>query len=131
MPADDLILFSGYARLPKGVSASFRHETLALVVLLDMKTLTIVEAECTLSTKTSEHYVAGILIGYSFNCGIEDVCRRIDQYYDGYAKKAVLTALRAIYTKLGSYRRQESEAIEAGRFSTCFEGSLTGNLLSL
>lgn len=87
MPADDLILFSGYARLPKGVSASFRHETLALVVLLDMKTLTIVEAECTLSTKTSEHYVAGILIGYSFNCGIEDVCRRIDQYYDGYAKK--------------------------------------------
>jgi len=101
------ILFSGYARLPSGISSSYIHETMVLVVLIDTRTATIIEAECTLSTRTSERYISGFLIGESINDGVEGINQRIDRYYEGNSKKAISTALRSIYNNYRSYVKSE------------------------
>ncbi|HWR07145.1 DUF3870 domain-containing protein [Sporomusa sp.] len=96
---EDIFLFSGYARLPAGTTASEMYKVLALVVLIDMKTGTIVDADCTLSTPVSERFLAHILVGSSLTNGVEELAKQINAVYHGSAKKTIMTALRVIFDK--------------------------------
>lgn len=106
MNDNNFVLFSGYARLPKGTSSSNMHETMAMVVLIDLDSETIVEAECTLSTPTSDRYVASLLVGQSIAGGVVGLCRKLERCYGGNAQKSITTALHSIYNNYRSYRKQ-------------------------
>lgn len=96
---ENIFLFSGYARLPAGTASSEVYKVMALVVLIDMETGIIVEADTTLSTRTSERFVARVLAGRSIQNGIEELVQNIDAVYQGSAKKSIIAALRMIYDK--------------------------------
>lgn len=113
----NLILFSGYAKLPTGITAGELYKTIGLIVIVDVKTGEIVQADCTLATELASRHVADALIGHYLNAGPEELCRRIDRVYQGSAKKAIITALRIIYDKYRNFMdecasgQQENKAL--------------------
>lgn len=98
------VLFSGYAKLPTGITATELYRVIGLVILVDIETDTIVEADCTLATHVSRKHVAEILVGETLKHGPEPLVRLIDQYYQGSAKKAIITAIRISCDKFRSYK---------------------------
>ncbi|MCX7779360.1 MAG: DUF3870 domain-containing protein [Negativicutes bacterium] len=102
--AGQQVLFSGYAKLPTGITASEMYKVIGVVVLIDVDTGEIVEADCTLATHVARKHVSSALIGYSLKNGPDQILRVIDQIYQGSAKKAIITALRIIYDKYRSYK---------------------------
>lgn len=107
----NIVLFSGYARLPRGISSSYIHETMGLVVLVDIRTSIIVDAECTLSTRTSERFISKILIGHSIAEGLDELGHKIDRHYEGNSKKAIITALRSVFSIYRSYIKANEESV--------------------
>lgn len=101
---EKLVLFSGYAKLPTGITASEMYKVIGIVVLIDVETGEIVEADCTLATSLARKHVSAALIGHSIKNGPDKVLRYIDVIYQGSAKKAVITAMRIIYDKYRSFK---------------------------
>ena len=97
------VLFSGYAKLPTGIIASEMYKVIGVIVVIDIDSGTIVEADCTLATQVARTHVSNALLGYNLKDGPEMLLKRIDQVYQGTAKKAILTAIRIIYDKYRSY----------------------------
>jgi hypothetical protein len=102
--ANYTVLFSGYAKLPTGITASELYNVIGIVVLVDTETGIVTDADCTLATELARRHVSTALIGHNITNGPDDLIRSIDQVYQGSAKKAVITALRIIYDKYRSYK---------------------------
>lgn len=100
----NFILFSGYAKLPTGITASEMYKVIGVVVLIDVEKDVIVEADCTLATKLANRHVSSALVGCSMKNGADPLVRIVDQIYQGSAKKAIITALRIIYDKYRSHK---------------------------
>jgi hypothetical protein len=103
MVNETIVLFSGYARLPGGTVASELYGVMALVLLVDIQTGQILEADCTLSTRLAERFVSRLLVGYSLKDNPEKLIQQINLVYQGSAKKALITALRTILDKYPAY----------------------------
>ncbi|EGO62097.1 DUF3870 domain-containing protein [Acetonema longum] len=103
-PEDNIILFSGYAKLPTGITASEMYKVIGVVVLIDVEKEIITEADCTLATKLANRHISSALIGCTMKDGPDPLVRLVDQIYQGSAKKAIITALRIIYDKYRSYK---------------------------
>ena len=100
----NLVLFSGYAKLPAGITASELYKTVAITVLVNVETGLIIEADCTLATHLASKHISQAINGYNLNDGPEPLCQMIDRIYQGNAKKAITTAIRIICDKYRNYR---------------------------
>ncbi len=100
----NLVLFSGYAKLPAGITASELYKTVAITVLVNVETGLIIEADCTLATQLASKHISHAINGYNLNDGPEPLCQMIDRIYQGNAKKAITTAIRIICDKYRNYR---------------------------
>lgn len=98
------VLFSGYAKLPTGITASEMYKVIGLILVIDIDTGEIIEADCTLATHVARRHVSEMLAGQSLKNGPDQALRLIDQVYQGSAKKAIITALRIIYDKYRSFK---------------------------
>lgn len=107
---DGLVLFSGYAKLPVGITASEMYKVIGVIVVLRVETGEIVEADCTLATRVAREYVSRVLLGHSLKNGPDAVLRVIDKRYQGSAKKAIMTSLRIIYDKYRSFMDEQLNA---------------------
>ena len=99
----DLVLFSGYARLPSNTTAQKIYEELALVVVIDMSTGVVHNVECTMVTGLAKEFVSNLIIGYDMKQGIDPLVRLIEQKYQGHLKKALINAIKMVgnqYTEL-------------------------------
>lgn len=102
MTGDNVILFSGYAKLPGGTVAGEVYKVMGLVMLIDVVSGNIVEVDCTLSTRLAERFVVKNLTGKNIR-NIESMIQLINDIYQGSAKKAIITALRIISDKYARY----------------------------
>lgn len=100
----ELVFFSGYAKLPAGITATEVYRVIGVVVVVDMETDTIMETDCTLATETGRNFVRNIITDFCMADGIDPLLRIIDSRYQGSAKRAIITALRIIYDKYKSYK---------------------------
>lgn len=100
----ELVFFSGYAKLPVGITAAEMYKVIGLVVVVDMETGVIAEADCTLATELARRYVSKLFVGYNLSEGPEGMQTILDHKYQGSAKKAVATAFRIIYDKYRSFK---------------------------
>lgn len=105
----DLVLFSGYAKLPTGITASEMYKVIGIIVVVNMKTGIIMEADCTLATTLARRHVSDLMLDYDLNDGPENLQNILENNYQGSAKKAVTTAVRIIYDKFKSYRLEEGK----------------------
>ena len=97
------ILFSGYAKLPTGITASEIYKVIGVVLLVDEDTGEIIQADCTLATAVARNHVSSILVGKQI-ANPDYLVRIVDTTYQGSAKKAIITAIRIIYDKYRSYK---------------------------
>ena len=105
---DGLVLFSGYAKLPVGITASEMYKVIGVILVIRVETGEIIEADCTLATAVARNYVSRLLVGQSIKNGPETVLRLIDKIYQGSAKKAIMTSMRIIYDKYRSFMEEQS-----------------------
>jgi hypothetical protein len=105
------VLFSGYAKLPTGITASEMYKVIGLIVVVNVDTGEIIEADCTLATHVASKFVSMALVGHSLQNGPEPLVTIIDQIYQGSAKKAVATSIRIICDKYRSYKEGNTVSI--------------------
>lgn len=92
----DLVLFSGYARMPLNTTAQKIYEELALVAVIDMNTGVIHDVECTMVTGLAKEFVSSLIVGYDMKKGVDDLLKTLDYKYQGHLKKALASAIRMI-----------------------------------
>jgi hypothetical protein len=103
------VLFAGYARLPAGITASELYKLVGIVVLVDVNTGIILEADCTLATDVARRHVSNSIVGYDLNRGCEPLQQKLDRVYQGGAKKAVIMVIRVIYDKYSHYKTEAAQ----------------------
>lgn len=101
------VLFSGYSKLPSGTTSSEVFNVMGLVVLVNVSTGEILEAECTLSTRLSEKFVSNLIVGRNLKTGLDQAIKDIQSVYQGNAQKAIITAVRIIFDKYQSYLQHD------------------------
>ncbi len=106
------ILFSGYAKLPTGITASEISSVVGVMAVIDVEKGIIIEADCTLATELARRHVAEAIGGYSLQDGIEPLVQVIERIYQGNAKRAIITALRIIHDKYRSFLEDQFAALE-------------------
>ncbi|MDU4962263.1 MAG: DUF3870 domain-containing protein [Sporomusaceae bacterium] len=103
MVDENVVLFSGYAKLPSGTVSGEVYKVMALVMLIDVRNGTIIDADCTLSTRLSERFVLSMIIGKNIKSDNAELVDQINRLYQGSAKKAIINALRVISAKYSVY----------------------------
>ncbi len=106
----DLCLFSGYARLPSNTTAQKIYEELVLVMVIDMNTGVVHNAECTMVTGLAKEFVSGLIVGYDMNQGIEPLVKTLEHKYQGHLKKALASSMRMIGAQYAETLRAEFES---------------------
>jgi len=102
----ELCLFSGYARLPSNTTAQKIYEELALVLVIDLDTGVVRNAECTMVTGLAKEFVNNLIIGYDMNQGIDPLIRRFERQYQGHLKKALTSSLKMIGAQYADHVKQ-------------------------
>ncbi len=93
------VLISGYGKLPANITSEEVYGTAVVVVIVDLQFGTIVKAECSAVTEITKEFVAGLLVGYNLNDGLNELINRFNTSYYGQAKKAMITSLKMIFAK--------------------------------
>ena len=101
----DLVLFSGYARMPSNTTAQRIYEELALVALIDMDTGVVHNVECTMVTGLAKEFVSNLIIGYDMK-----LVARMERQYQGHLKKALISAIKMVGTQYAEMVRSETKA---------------------
>ena len=107
----NLILFSGYAKLPTRITVGEMYRTIGVILIIDVKNGQIVDADCTLATDLASRHIARALTGHNINEGPEILGKIVDRIYQGGAKRAIITAIKLIYDKYRNFMA-EYEVVE-------------------
>ena len=107
----DLVLFSGYARMPSNTTAQKLYEELALVFVVDMNTGVVQRVECTLATTIAKEFVSDILVGYDMNRGADALAELLNYKYQGHMKKALINAVKMIFSNYEATRGQQERKL--------------------
>ncbi len=105
----DLVLFSGYARLPSNTTAQKFYEELAMVAVIDMNTGVIHNVECTMVTGLAKDFVRDLIVGYDMNRGVEELLKTLEYKYQGHLKKALASAVKMIGTQYGELVKNKEQ----------------------
>lgn len=95
---DNLIFISGYAKLPAGITAADLYKSIVVGLLIDRDTGEIVEADCSLVTRTARKLVSNLLVGNNIK-DVDRLIQLVNVRYYGPAKRAILSAIRVIHEK--------------------------------
>ena len=106
----DLVLFSGYDRMPSNTTAQRIYEEMALVALIDMDTGVVHNVECTMVTGLAKEFVSNLIIGYDMKQGIDLLVARMERQYQGHLKKALISAIKMVGTQYAEMVRSETKA---------------------
>jgi hypothetical protein len=105
----NIVLLSGYAKLPANITSSKLYDTLVVVVTVDIENGTIIESDCSLSTDLSKRFVSELIVGYNLENGIEMLIQRFNEHFYGSTRKAINTTLKTIYEKYHEAKAHRNE----------------------
>jgi hypothetical protein len=93
------VLISGYAKLPSNITSSKLYENIVVVIVVEMTTGEILEADCSLSTDLARRFVSELISGYNLEQGIGGLLALFEKRFHGSTRKALESALKIIYEK--------------------------------
>lgn len=105
MDEGNTLFFTGYARLPGGITASRVSEVVGVGLEVDAATGLIANAECTLATALARDFFHRLVVGHRLETDFSDIVRTIERRYHGSAQKALVTALKSALEKYLSHQR--------------------------
>ncbi len=104
---DSVMYFISYAKLPTNIPAAKLHTVLGLGVFIDMDNDEIVDVSCTLLTEEARCFIKQLIVGNFFNKdGLEIIIKNINSRYHGYAKKAIIIAIKESYQKYNILKKE-------------------------
>lgn len=92
------IFISGYAKLPRGITATELYSVVAVGLLVNRYTGEILDAEASLVTTVAQNFLRNRLIGENLN-HIDEIESIFKECYFGSARKAIISALRTCHEK--------------------------------
>lgn len=92
------IFISGYAKLPSGTTAEELYKVVAVGIIADKYTGTIIDADCSLVTSVAREHVKKLLVGKDLN-DFPALEKSISEAYFGSAKKALITSVKKCHEK--------------------------------
>ncbi|MBN8871132.1 MAG: DUF3870 domain-containing protein [Solirubrobacterales bacterium] len=98
---ENLVLISGYARLPEKVSSHAQWEQIGVILVIDTSTDLIVAADATLVTNAARAFFRGVVEGRSIRTEVSAVITRLDTQYHGHTGPALVTALKRCLEHVG------------------------------
>lgn len=99
------IFIGGYAKLPAGITASEIYKVVGVGLVVNPETGIIVDADCTLATRTGRSFVAELLMGRKLAEDLDFIIEELRLRYHGTAQKALITALKAASEKFRALYR--------------------------
>jgi hypothetical protein len=90
----DVVLVSGYARLPGGVTSQSQYEQLGVVLAVHIGTGVIVAADSTLLTGLARDFLRRLVEGLSVYDDAGEIVSRVQRRYAGQSGQALVAALR-------------------------------------
>ncbi|WP_067966248.1 DUF3870 domain-containing protein [Nocardiopsis trehalosi] len=90
----DVVLVSGYARLPDAVASHSQYERLGVVLAVNLSDGRIVAADTTLLTDLAKDFFRALVEGLSVVGDLAEIVDRVQTRYAGQSGAALTTALR-------------------------------------
>jgi hypothetical protein len=90
----DTLFFTGYARLPTGITASEMYKVVGIGLEVRCDTGEIMSADCTLATEVGKHFFAKLVKGRRLDEDFRILVNEVERRYHGSAQKAIVTALK-------------------------------------
>ncbi|SHJ89204.1 DUF3870 domain-containing protein [Paramaledivibacter caminithermalis] len=87
------IFLTGYAKLPKGITATELYHVIAVGLIVDKETGIILDADCSLVTRVAKEFFKDLVVGKDLN-NYQELQRLFKEKYFGSAKKALISALK-------------------------------------
>jgi hypothetical protein len=95
----DNIFITGYAKLPKGITASQLYGgEIVIGIILNRYSSRILDAECSFVTDTAKKYAKELLVNKDLN-DIDEIIADVEDNYFGMAKKSFIAVLTNCYEK--------------------------------
>jgi len=88
------VLVTGYAKAPQGTSMYEVFKHVGIVLEIDPRTDTIVDAEFTVVTDVASRFLRELLKGYNLRQGLEPLLTTIRQRYFAPSQEALIKAVR-------------------------------------
>lgn len=88
------VLVTGYAKAPQGTSMYEVFKHVGIVLEIDPRTDTIVDAEFTVVTDVASRFLSEMLRGYNLRQGLEPLLTTIRQRYFAPSQEALIKAVR-------------------------------------
>lgn len=94
---ENRVLTAGFAQFPKGTSVYETQRVIACILVIDVKTETIIEANFTFISETTNKFMSGILVGKKINKGIDPIIKEMEKKILIPGKKAVIQSVITAY----------------------------------
>lgn len=104
----ELLFVTGYGKLPLTSAASKVYEAIVVAVTIDPANSTIIEADSNLVTALGREFLCKLVEGYCLDDGVEGLEERLERYYHGSARRALVTALYNIYNRYEAFQKRAS-----------------------
>ncbi|WP_432404919.1 DUF3870 domain-containing protein [Wukongibacter sp. M2B1] len=105
------IFLTGYAKLPKGITATELYRVIAVGLIVDKSTGIIVDADCSLVTRVSKEFFKELVLGKDLN-DYGEIHKAVKEKYFGSAKKALISALKTCHEKFKQIKENNFEPEE-------------------
>lgn len=92
------ILVTGYSKAPGKTSVADVYTVVGVCMEIRVSDGVILGAECTLATGLSKMFVSNLLVGEKI-MDIHHLEEKFKDYYQGSAKKALITAMKICYDR--------------------------------
>ncbi len=104
----ELLFVTGYGKLPLTSAASKVYEAIVVAVTIDPANSIIIEADSNLVTALGREFLSNLVEGYCLDDGVEGLEERLERYYHGSARRALVTALYNIYNRYEAFQKRAS-----------------------
>lgn len=96
-------MFTGNAKLPSGNALYEMLKVISCVIIVDLKTSTIIDASFTTLSPTANNYIRSLVIGYVLNGGFQPLANRLDRHLHLTSKKSFIKSLEVAYQRYQDY----------------------------
>lgn len=111
MVKNNNIIVTGCALLPKGTTLNEKYKTITAVVVINVETEMIEDAEFTFLTDLTNYYVSAILRGYHLQNGINPLIDNIRSHVLIPSQGAVIQSVKSAWDRYNEYKQVLSETI--------------------
>lgn len=92
------MFITGYAKLPEGITAKELYSVIGIGLIVDRDTGEILDADCSLVTRTGKEFFREIVVGKSL-WELDKIAAILNEQYWGHARKPIISALKMCFEK--------------------------------